>query len=49
MDTGLLVDMMVRGIYECFSDYFFLVGIRTFLSESNMCEWVVRDIRREEV
>ena len=48
-DTGHLPDMMVRGMYKCFSDYFFLVCMRNFLSETDMCEWIVRDIRREEV
>lgn len=48
-DTGHLVDMMVRGMYKCFSDYLFLVGMRTFISETDKCERVVRDIRREKV
>lgn len=48
-DTAHLVDMMVRGMYKCFSDYFFLMGMRTFLSETEKCERVVGDIRREKV
>ena len=48
-DTAHLVDMMVRGMYKCFSDYFFLMGMRTFLSETEKWERGVGDIRREKV